>query len=73
MGSISSRPEGAHRRYLSVRDIKKPIYQRDKTKNEGGILPDKGSTIKITGPKTKRSTVISYERIIANRMRKKPS
>ena len=59
---------GIERRYESIRDIKQPTFRRDLTKNEGGIVPDKGSTIKITGKKTKTTEVNPYEMQIATRM-----
>ena len=42
---------GIDRRYQSIHDIKEPNFRRDLTKNEGNIVPDKGSTIKIKGKK----------------------
>lgn len=38
-------------------------------KNEAGILPDRGSTIKITGKKTKVTEPNPYETQISNRMK----
>ena len=42
---------GIDRRYESITEIKEPNFKRDLAKNEAGIVPDKGSTIKIGGKK----------------------
>ena len=46
------------------------MYQRDLTKNEAGILPDAGSTIVISKPKSKtESEVNPYEHTINSRLK----
>ncbi len=60
---------GIDRRYESIKDIKQPTYRRDKTKQEGNIAPDKGSTIKVAGKKQKVVEPNPYETQIAMRMR----
>lgn len=60
---------GVDRRYLSVKDIKEKTFQRDLKKNEAGIEPDRGSTIKITGKKQKFQETNPYEQQIAGRMK----
>ena len=59
---------GIDKRFHSIRDIKNPNFIKDLSQNEGGIVPDKGSTIKITGKKTKTAEPNPYEMQIANRM-----
>ena len=59
---------GIDKRYQSIKDIKQPTFTRDNTKNEAEIVPDKGSTIKIKGRKTKFVEENPYEKQIANRM-----
>ena len=66
MDSLSK--TGIDRRYQSIQEIKEPNYKRDLTKNEGGIVPDRGSTIKIGGKKQKYSEPNPYETHIASRM-----
>ena len=51
-----------------MKDIKQPAFQRDINKNEGNIVPDKGSTIKIRGQKGKFTEANPYEQQIAARM-----
>ena len=46
---------------MTIKDIKEPNFRRDLTKNEANILPDKGSTIKITGKKRKHVEANPYE------------
>ena len=51
-GSLAgSMRSGIDAKYSKIEDIKEPIYKRDLTKNEAGIQPDKGSTIKIAQKK----------------------
>ena len=59
---------GINKRYQAITEIKQPTFQRDTTKNEGNIQPDKGSTIKIAAKKTKTFEQNPYETQIANRM-----
>ena len=59
---------GIDGRYMSIKDIKQPIFQRDLTKNEAEIRPDKGSTIKIAPRKQKHVEINPYEKQISNRM-----
>ena len=68
LGQSSPGKQGMDRRYLSIRDIKQPTFQRDQNKNEANIVPDRGSTIKIAGRKTKHFEANPYEQNIANRM-----
>ena len=51
-----------------MKEIHQPSFKRDQNKNEAGIVPDKGSTIKITGKKSKVTESNPYEKQIANRM-----
>lgn len=60
--------QGIDRRYQSIRDIKEKSFKKDLLKNEGGIRPDKGSTIKIQPKKTKVTEPNPYETQIAARM-----
>ena len=46
---------------MTMKDIKQPVFSRDNTKNEGNIVPDKGSTIKIRGQKSKITESNPYE------------
>ena len=51
-GSIgATQRSGIDARYSKISDIKEPVYKRDLTKNEGGIVPDAGSSIKIAPKK----------------------
>jgi|FrelakmetLWP11LW_1041352.scaffolds.fasta_scaffold221474_1 hypothetical protein len=60
---------GIDKRYMSIKDIKNPIFTKDLNRNEAGIVPDKGSTIKIKGKKTTKVTEPNpYETQISNRM-----
>lgn len=59
---------GIEKRYQAITNIKEPTFKKDSAKNEGGIAPDRGSTIKITGRKTKYSEPNPYETQIAQRM-----
>ena len=59
---------GIDRRYQSIKDIKQPNFIRDTTKNEADIVPDKGSTIKVKGRKSKFTEENPYEKQIENRM-----
>lgn len=45
---------GIDARYSKISDIKDPVFKRDLNKNEGGIIPDKGSTISIASKKVKQ-------------------
>ena len=47
---------------MSIKEIKQPTFVRDMNKNEANIVPDKGSTIKITGKKPKFSEANPYEK-----------
>mmetsp|Transcript_40148 Transcript_40148/g.52612 ORF Transcript_40148/g.52612 Transcript_40148/m.52612 type:complete len:128 (+) Transcript_40148:1535-1918(+) len=68
LGATAPGPQGTDRLYLSVKEIKQPTFSRDKAKNEASIVPDRGSTIKIAGQKTKFSETNPYEQQIAQRM-----
>jgi len=59
---------GIDKRYQSITDIKGPTFRKDAGKNEGNIVPDRGSTIKITGRRTKVTEANPYETQVANRM-----
>ena len=50
-GGSMMQTKGIDRRYTSIKDIREPQFKRDLTKNEANIIPDKGSTIKITTKK----------------------
>ena len=68
-GASLMQTKGIDRRYTSIRDIKESTFKRDLTKNEGNIIPDRGSTIKITAKKQKQIEENSYEKQILARMR----
>lgn len=68
MGSSMMKTQGIDRRYQSIKDVKQGAFAKDFGKNEAGIRPDKGSTIKITGKKTKYQEPNPYETQIAARM-----
>ena len=54
MGMTQNKATGIDGRYISIKEIKEPNFQRDLTKNEGNIIPDRGSTIKIAPKKIKK-------------------
>lgn len=61
MGTVLTRTEAASQQ-VRVHSIKEPLFKRDLTKNEAGIVPDLGSTIKIAKPKSKTAKEMSaYE------------
>ena len=70
-GSIgATQRSGIDARYSKISDIKEPIYKRDLTKNEAGIMPDRGSTIKIAPKKHKvKGKANAYEKQVNSRMR----
>lgn len=59
---------GIDKRYQSITNIKEPSFKRDTVKNEANIEPDRGSTIKIKGKKTKVTEPNPYETQINSRM-----
>ena len=63
-GSIGgTQRSGIDARYSKISNIKEPVYKRDLTKNEAGIMPDKGSTIKIAAKKQKvKGEANAYEK-----------
>ena len=47
-GSLAgSMRSGIDAKYSKIEDIKDPVFRRDLEKSEAGIVPDKGSTIKL--------------------------
>ena len=65
--SLKSGFDGKHSK---VSDIKEPILKRDLTKNEAGIKPDKGSSIRIADKKQKQAgEQNAYEKQINSRMK----
>lgn len=51
-----------------VHTIKEPLFRRDLTKNEAGIMPDPGSTISVAKRKDKTKEVSAYEHQINGRV-----
>lgn len=51
LGASMMGKSGIDKRYLSIKEISEPSFQRNAEKTEGNIAPDKGSTIKIRGKK----------------------
>jgi hypothetical protein len=46
MGEITfAKKEGIEKKYLSIREKKKPVFERDADKPEAGIVPEKDGTI----------------------------
>ena len=70
-GSLgTSARTGIDARYSKISGIKEPVYQRDLTKNEAGIMPDRGSTIKIAPKKSKqKGEENAYEKQVNSRMK----
>lgn len=54
---------------VKVSTIKEALFTRDLTKNEAGIHPDAGSTIKIAKPKAKSIAPNPYEQQINSRIK----
>ena len=59
--SMAQQSQGIDRRYQSIKDIKEKAFVKDLSKNEANIRPDKGSTIKIAGKKSKQTEPNPYE------------
>lgn len=59
--SMAQQSQGIDRRYQSIKDIKEKAFVKDLSKNEANIRPDKGSTIKIAGKKSKKTEPNPYE------------
>ena len=54
-GSLAgSMRSGIDAKYSKIEDIKDPVFRRDLEKSEAGIVPDKGSTIRIAQKKQKQ-------------------
>ena len=70
-GSIgASLRSGFDGKHSKVSDIKEPIFKRDLTKNEAGIMPDKGSSIRIADKKQKQAgEQNAYEKQINSRIK----
>jgi hypothetical protein len=69
MGTVLTRTE--NNQTVRVHAIQEPLFKRDLNKNEAGIVPDLGSTIKIAKPKDKAAEEMSaYERQINSRIQK---
>lgn len=46
MGEISfAKKEGIDKNYLSIKDKKQPVFERDTDKPEAGIIPEKDGTM----------------------------
>lgn len=58
----------ANEQAVVMHSIKEPLFRRDLTKNEAGIMPDPGSTISIAKRKDKTNEVSAYEHQVNGRV-----
>lgn len=68
------RKEGVDKKYLSIKEQKEPIFQKDSMKTEAGISPDlMNGTIKFNDKKQKKRDHNPYEQQINARLQQSES
>ena len=58
---------------VTVTNVHEPKFRQDQSKNEGGIIPDSGSTIVIAKPKAKQTEVNAFENQVNGRVQADPT
>lgn len=68
MGQSSIGLKAEDKQGITIHTVKEPMYRRDLTKHEGGIMPDAGSTIIIGKQKEKLIELNAFEQQVNGRV-----